>query len=152
MKKTKERREEPLGTMSYQTSSKRSPPFCLLIGQKNTVFWHQSEVRTAPFFTFLCAIFSHPFRPSLAPTIRPWVSEDHLLDVGLVQVSFHAMYLHLLLQCASWLKKILVISDGHPVSSVGKAPLYQTRGCRFKPWPYILRQYFFFVISILLHF
>ena len=34
--------------MSYQTSSKRSPPFCLLIGQKNTkVFWHQSEVRTA---------------------------------------------------------------------------------------------------------
>ena len=43
----KERREEPLGTMSYQTSSKRSPPFCLLIGQKNTkVFWHQSEART----------------------------------------------------------------------------------------------------------
>ena len=47
-KKSKERREEPLGTMSYQTSSKRSPPFCLLVGQKNTkVFWHQSEVRTA---------------------------------------------------------------------------------------------------------
>ena len=46
-KKRKERREEPLGTMSYQTSSKRSPPFCLLIGQKNTkVFWHQSEART----------------------------------------------------------------------------------------------------------
>ena len=34
--------------MSYQTSFKRSPPFCLLIGQKNTkVFWHQSEVKTA---------------------------------------------------------------------------------------------------------
>ena len=47
-KKSKERREELLGTMSYQTSSKRSPPFCLLIGQKNTkVFWHQSEARTA---------------------------------------------------------------------------------------------------------
>ena len=30
-KKSKERREEPLGTMSYQTSSKRSPPFWLLI-------------------------------------------------------------------------------------------------------------------------
>ena len=45
--KSKERREEPLGTMSYQTSSKRSPPFWLLIGQKNTkVFWHQSEART----------------------------------------------------------------------------------------------------------
>ena len=26
-KKSKERREEPMGTMSYQTSSKRSPPF-----------------------------------------------------------------------------------------------------------------------------
>ena len=43
-KKSKERREEPLGTMSYLTSSKRSPPFWLLIGQKNTkVFLHQSE-------------------------------------------------------------------------------------------------------------
>ena len=38
-KKNKERREEPLGTMSYQTSSKRSPPVWLL------VFWHQSEAR-----------------------------------------------------------------------------------------------------------
>ena len=35
-KKSKERPEEPLGTMSYQTSSKRSPPIWLLIGQKNT--------------------------------------------------------------------------------------------------------------------
>ena len=47
-KKSKERREEPLGTMSYQTSSKRSPLFCLLIGQKK-VFWHQSETRMAAF-------------------------------------------------------------------------------------------------------
>ena len=31
---SKERREEPLGTMSYQTSSKRSPPFWLLIGAR----------------------------------------------------------------------------------------------------------------------
>ena len=44
-KESKERREEPPGTMSYQT---RAEPFCLLIGQKNTkAFWHQSEVRTA---------------------------------------------------------------------------------------------------------
>ena len=28
------------------------------------------------FFTFLRAIFFHPFRLSLAPTICPWVSED----------------------------------------------------------------------------
>ena len=42
-KKSKERREEPLGTMSYQTSSKRSPPFWLLIGaRKRQVFWHQA--------------------------------------------------------------------------------------------------------------
>ena len=47
-KKSKERREEPLGTMSYQTSSKRSPPFWLLIGTRKLVFfWHQSEARTA---------------------------------------------------------------------------------------------------------
>ena len=47
-RKSKERREEPLGTMSYQTRSKRSPPFWLLIGARKTqAFWHQSEARTA---------------------------------------------------------------------------------------------------------
>ena len=47
-KKRKGRREEPLGTMSYQTSSRRSPPFWLLIGARKTqVFCHQSEARTA---------------------------------------------------------------------------------------------------------
>ena len=103
-KKSKEQQEEPLETMYYQTSSKWSPPFCLLIGQKNTnVFWHQSEARMtatkvflpnqkaerqqplgtglvrhcpqglfSPFFTFLRAIFSRPFRLSLSPTICPW--------------------------------------------------------------------------------
>ena len=46
-KESKERREEPLGTLSYQTSSKRSPPFWLLIGARKTqVFWHQWEART----------------------------------------------------------------------------------------------------------
>ena len=92
--KSKERREEPLGTMSYQTSSKWSPPFWLLIRQKNTkVFWHQSAARTAVTFwnwsgetlssgtllTILyfssCHIF-RLFRLSLTPTICPWVSED----------------------------------------------------------------------------
>ena len=47
-KKSKERREGSLGTMSYQSSSKRSPPFWLLIGARKLVFfWHQSEARTA---------------------------------------------------------------------------------------------------------
>ena len=93
-KKTKERREEPLGTMFYQTSSKWSPPFWLLIGQKNTTFSgtnqrperrqpfgtclvkHCPQRLFSPFFSFLCAIFFRPFRLSLAPTICPWVSED----------------------------------------------------------------------------
>ena len=35
-KKSKERPEEPLGTMTYQTSSKWSPPFWLLIGVRKT--------------------------------------------------------------------------------------------------------------------
>ena len=47
-KKSKEQREEPLGTMSYQTSSKRSPLFWLLIGARKLMFfWHQSEARMA---------------------------------------------------------------------------------------------------------
>ena len=53
-KKSKERREEPLGTMSYQTSSKRSPPFWLLIGARKLVFfWHQSILKK-----------NHSFQPS----------------------------------------------------------------------------------------
>ena len=104
-KKSKERREEPLGTMSYQTSSKRSQPFCPLIGHKNTnVFWHQSEVRTAVtvwnwsgetmspgallavlYFSSCHIIFFRPFRLSLAPTICPWVSEDDLLQAFLTR-------------------------------------------------------------------
>ena len=47
-KKSKELREEPLGTMSYQTSSKRSPRFWLPIGaRKRLCFSAQSEGRTA---------------------------------------------------------------------------------------------------------
>ena len=94
-KKSKERREEPLGTMSYQTRSKRSPPFWLLIGARKTqVFWHQSEARTAAtvwnwsdktlspgallavLYFSSCHIFFCPSRLFLVPTICPWVSED----------------------------------------------------------------------------
>ena len=93
-KKSKERREEPLGTKSYQTSSKRSQPFWMLIGARKLLcFSAQSEARMAatvwnwsgktlspgifsPFFTFLRAIFFRPFTLSLAPTICPWVSEN----------------------------------------------------------------------------
>ena len=85
-KKSKEQREGPLGTMPYQTSSKWSPSFCLLIGARKLLcFSAQSEGRTAatvwnclvrhcprglfsPFFT---SIFFSPFRLSLTPTICP---------------------------------------------------------------------------------
>ena len=80
--------------MSYQTSSKRSPPFWLLIGARKLLcFSAQSEGRTAAtvwnlsgktlspgallavLYFSSCHIFL-PFRLSLAPTICPWVSED----------------------------------------------------------------------------
>ena len=94
-KKSKEQREEPLGTMSYQTSSKWSPPFCLLIGAKKNLCFsgtnqkperrrpfgtglvrHCPKGLFSPFFTFLRVTFFRPFRLSLVPTICPWVSED----------------------------------------------------------------------------
>ena len=47
-KKSKERPEEPMGTMSYQTSSRWSPPFWLLIGARKLLcFSAQSEARMA---------------------------------------------------------------------------------------------------------
>ena len=92
-KKSKERREEPLGTMSNQTCSKWSPPFWILIGARKTFSGtNQKPERRRPFgtglvrhcpqglfslfFTFLRAIFFRLFRLSLTPTICPWVSED----------------------------------------------------------------------------
>ena len=72
-KKSKERREEPLGTMSYQTSSKRSPPFWLLIGARKTsqkperrrpfgtgLVRHCPQGLFSPFFTFLRSIYIFP--------------------------------------------------------------------------------------------
>ena len=54
-KKSKERQEEPLGTMSYQASSKRSPPFWLLIGARKL-----PQGLFSPFFTFLRSIYIFP--------------------------------------------------------------------------------------------
>ena len=106
MKKSKERREEPLGTMSYQTSSRRSPDFWLLIvARKLVFFWHQSEARTAVtvwnwsgktlspgallaiLYFSSCHIFFRPFKLFLVPTICPWVSEDaNKAEVDLVML------------------------------------------------------------------
>ena len=51
-KKSKERREEPLGTMSYETSSKRSPPSWLLIGARKT------QVKKVNYFRKFCYLNS----------------------------------------------------------------------------------------------
>ena len=56
-KKSKERREEPLGTMSYQTSSKWSPPFWLLIGAKKVVFFCTIICPTAVLPSFILDYF-----------------------------------------------------------------------------------------------
>ena len=82
-KKSKERREEPLGTMSYQTSysfsgtnqkPERRRPF------GTGLVRHCPQGLFSPFFTFLCSIYIfRPFRLSLAPFICPWVSEDAIV-------------------------------------------------------------------------
>ena len=58
-------------------------------GHRRSAFWlgrktvrHCPQGLFSPFFTFLRAIFSRPFRLSLAPTICPWVSEDASCVVG----------------------------------------------------------------------
>jgi len=51
-KKSKERREEPLGTISYQTSSKRSPPFWLLIGARKLCDFPRTSPTPFLFFRF----------------------------------------------------------------------------------------------------
>ena len=61
-RKVKNGENSPLGTMSYQISSKRSPPFWLLIGARS-VFSS-------------CHIFFRLFRLFLVTTICPWISED----------------------------------------------------------------------------
>ena len=67
--------------MSYQTRSKRSPPFWLLIGARKTqkIVPRGSSRRSLLFF--VPDIFFRPFRLSLAPFICPWVSEDVILSI-----------------------------------------------------------------------
>ena len=84
-----ERAEEPLGTKSHRTISKRLREYRLLIGQNNTrdfflpnqepVFakpFGNGPVRlgTQGFFRPFLKTFVAPFRPP--PTDCPWVSED----------------------------------------------------------------------------
>ena len=70
-KKSKERREDPLGTMSYQTSSKRSPPFWLLIGARKPLVRHcpkGSSRRSLLFFVpYFPARLDFPSPPLSAP-------------------------------------------------------------------------------------
>ena len=52
-KKSKERREEPLGTMSYQTSSKWSLPFWLLIGTRKLLCFSAQAEASRPMGRFV---------------------------------------------------------------------------------------------------
>ena len=101
-KKSKERREEPLGWGQCLTrpvpNSRCRYGFWLVPGNFCVFLPNQKPeqrqlfgtglVRHCPqglfslFFTFLRAIFFCPFRLSLAPTICPWVSEDELVITG----------------------------------------------------------------------
>ena len=74
-KKSKERREEPLGTyflsfLAHNQKSKRRRPF------GTGLVRHCPQGLFSPFFTFLRAMSFRPFRLSLSPTICLWVSED----------------------------------------------------------------------------
>ena len=94
-RKVKNGEKSPWGQCTYQTRSKRSPPFWLLIGARKTqVLLHQSEARAAAtvwnwsgktlspgallavLYFSSCHIFFRSFRLFLVPTICPWVSED----------------------------------------------------------------------------
>ena len=85
-----ERAEEPLGTKSHRTISKRLREHRLLIGQNNTFFLPNQEpvfakpfengpvrLGTQGFFRPFLKTFVAPFRPP--PTDCPWVSEDALM-------------------------------------------------------------------------
>ena len=48
-RKVKNGREEPLGTMSYQTSSKQSPPFWVLIGARKLVWVSEDGLTLDPY-------------------------------------------------------------------------------------------------------
>ena len=69
--------------MSYQTSSKRWPPFWLLIGARTVMtVWNWSGKTLFPgallavLYFSSCHMFFRPFRLFLVPTICPWFSED----------------------------------------------------------------------------
>ena len=65
-KKSKERREEPLGTMSYQTSSKRSLPFWLLIGARK-IFTFLRAIYFSARLDFSSSPLSAPGSPRMVP-------------------------------------------------------------------------------------
>ena len=87
------RRKKPLGTDSYQTISKRLYQCCLLIGQKNPMYYSAQSANSSSWGTGVCSYTTNfaslyllgsfvnvLYRMfdlfPLAPANRPWVSED----------------------------------------------------------------------------
>ena len=73
-KKSKEWPEEALGTMSYQTSSKRSPPFWLLIGARKT----QVFLFFVPYFSTRLDFPSPPLSAPGSPRMRMMLCYKYL--------------------------------------------------------------------------
>ena len=76
-KKSKERPEEPLGIMSYRTSSKRSSPFGLLIGARKLVL-SPGALLAVLYFSFVPyfpACLDFPSPPLSAPGFPRMLSQ-----------------------------------------------------------------------------
>ena len=86
-KKSKERQEEPLGTMSYQTSSKRSPPFWLLIGARKLVFFWVSEDVLHKVAQFYRRLYDGGHEPTHPPYKSPYLIAQVLLGSDTVATS-----------------------------------------------------------------
>ena len=80
-KKSKERREEPLGTMSYQTSSKRSSPFFTFL--RAIYFSARLDFSSSP--------LSAPGSPRMALSLIKTFADERLLASNL-GISFSPSY------------------------------------------------------------
>ena len=77
-KKCKEWREEPLGTMSYQTNSKQSPPFWLLIGARKLLCFSAQSEASRLMGRFVCPYTERYMNGSCSPCLSGPFAEAFL--------------------------------------------------------------------------